>query len=210
MSILRSPEFRFIAFAVLLSGAGWALADGVDAQAERARIARERTQVEQRYGREVQACNEQFVVTACVEDAKARRRDDLERLAREEGVLDDAARRERGAERLKRLDEKQRDAAEHPALLASAPPRVVERAAPASVPAPALRTPSRVPHPATPSQPTAAERRQNLADYQRRQDAAQAHREAVERRLKEREAKKAKAASEASSAAAAAASAAAR
>ena len=42
---------------------------------ERARIASERAEVEQRYAERERACGERFVVTSCVDDAKRERRE---------------------------------------------------------------------------------------------------------------------------------------
>jgi colicin import membrane protein len=171
--------------AVLALSAVCGVAPAADAQAERERIRVERAQAEQRYAAAERDCNTRFVVTACVEAARAQRRDALGRLRNEELVLDRAERRQRAAERAAAIRDKQahEDAAR-------AAPR-----APLPVPA-ASAPPSRLhlrPHGAKAGR---AERRlspeveaRNRAAYEARLREAQEHREAIERRNAERQAK---------------------
>jgi len=74
-----------------------------DDSAERARIARERADVEARFQAQRRECETRFAVTACVDEARAGHRQ-----GREEGVLDEAQRRQRAAARLSAIEEKQR------------------------------------------------------------------------------------------------------
>lgn len=77
-----------------------------DDGAERARIAGERKVVEDRFAAEKKACNARFAVTDCVEKATRARNAALGDLRRQERVLNDADRRQRAAERLKELQER--------------------------------------------------------------------------------------------------------
>ncbi|MDH5204229.1 MAG: hypothetical protein OEW36_01100 [Hylemonella sp.] len=81
------------------------------AQAERteevrARLQAQREEAETRFEREEVGCYQRFAVASCLMDVKARRRVALEELQRQENILDDAERRQRGAERLRLLEEK--------------------------------------------------------------------------------------------------------
>ena len=169
--------------AVLVLGCLCGGAPAADAQAERARIRAERAQAEQRYVAAERDCNTRFVVTSCVEAARAQRRDALGRLRNEELVLDQAERRQRAAERAAAIHDKQaheeapRAAPRTPPPTASAPPsQLLLR----SHGARAARTEPRL-------APEAEAR--NRAAYESRLREAQAHREAIERRNAERQAK---------------------
>ena len=152
----------------------WALAQP-DADAERARIARERKQVEADYAVEVARCQAQFIVASCVEKARQSRRTALDRLGREQNVLDDAQRKQRAAERLQRMQEKRKAVAERPPEPA---PRIVQRAVSASS-APAASRPAPAPRD---DRPTAAEQAERQAAYERRVKEAAEHRREVEQR----------------------------
>ena len=154
-----------------------------DAQAERERIRTERAQAEQRFAEAERDCNTRFVVTSCVEAARAQRRDALNRLRNEELVLDQAERRQRAAERAAAIHDKQaHDEA----------PRAVPRAAPPPASAPPsqlhLRSPGAKAARTEPRLSPEAEAR-NRAAYESRLREAQEHREAIERRNAERQAK---------------------
>jgi len=89
----------------------------------RARIKDERSRIEAQFSAEMAACRQRFVVTACLDDARQRRRDALTAPRTEELTLDDLERRERAAVRREAIEAKQREAASRPAapLAASAP-----------------------------------------------------------------------------------------
>jgi uncharacterized membrane-anchored protein YhcB (DUF1043 family) len=156
-----------------------------DDSAERARIARERADVEARFQAQRRECETRFAVTACVDEARAGHRQALQRLRREEGVLDEAQRRQRAAARLSAIEEKQRaererasaPRAERPAaepLQVRAPRQAASAAArPASAPASA---PDR-----------AAEEARKRAAFEARQREAREHREQAEQRRAQRE-----------------------
>jgi hypothetical protein len=71
----------------------------------------QRAKVEATYDQARAACYQRFWVNACVREAKVRRRVLMEDLRRQEIVLGDAQRRERGAEQQQRIDERFTDAA---------------------------------------------------------------------------------------------------
>jgi hypothetical protein len=161
--------------------AGARAGQGADTDAQRERIAREREAIEARYRAEQARCTAQFVVTACVDSAKAERRRQLEPLDRELAALDEMERKRRAAERLARIEEKARERAARPAPVLRAPR--VPRAPPAAAPSATASSP--------PSSPrVAAPRPDAQAAYERRLREAQAHREAVEKRNEERAKKK--------------------
>ncbi len=76
-------------------------------QPERDRIAAERRAVEARFQQEEAACYQRFAVDNCLRDSRARRRAQTDDLKRQEAAINDIERKRRGAEQLKRLDEKQ-------------------------------------------------------------------------------------------------------
>ena len=178
------------AVAMLVVGAGLGVIAGIapaaEAQTERERVRAERAQAEQRYAEAERDCNTRFVVTACVEAARVQRRDTLNRLRSEELVLDQAARRQRAAERAAAIrDKRAHDDA----------PRAAPRA---PLPAPAASAPASRLHLRPPGAKGAnrAEPRlspeteaRNRAAYEARLREAQEHRAAVERRNAERRAK---------------------
>ena len=100
---------------------------GTADDAERARIAHERAEIEARYAERERACRERFVVTSCVEDAKRDRRRGLDALRARQLELDEARRRARTAARRAELATKAAEDArrdqERAARAASAPPR---------------------------------------------------------------------------------------
>lgn len=171
---------------------------------ERQRIAKERAAVDQRFQAAQQACEARFASTACLDQARAERRGALEQLRREQLLLDTAQRRQRAADRLRRIQDKQREAdARPPAAPMVAASGVQSAAAPGlsrqgaarsarrAEPAASATTPrARVDRPPAAAAPDAAERRAaKRADHDRRQAAFQAHREAVLRRNAERAAR---------------------
>ena len=154
-----------------------------DEAAERARISRERAEAQSRFEQRQRECAQRFAVTPCVEAARAEHRQALLQLRRQEGVLDEAQRKQRAAARLAAIEEKRRAEQERatepragrpPAapLLAQPPRRSATASPPASAPA---------------SDPVAAAREQRKrARFEARQRDAQVHREEAERRSAER------------------------
>lgn len=157
----------------------------VQQKTEKARIAAERQQANQRFEIERRACEQRFAVTPCLEEARGRRREVLDRLAREQAVLDDAQRRQRAADRLKGIQDRARQLDERGATPPAA--RTSQRggrAASAALPHP----PASRPEPKATLTPAQAER--NRAEHDERLREAEAHREAVARRNADRAAKK--------------------
>ncbi len=101
-----------------------------DSSAQRQRLAAERATIEARFRADEAACRERFVVTPCVDEAKAARREALARLRQQELVLDDADRRQRALNR-------QRDIADKRALSAAQAVSAAAATADASAPLPA-------------------------------------------------------------------------
>jgi len=99
-----TPLAASLALALLAGTAGAAAA--ADERAERERIARERAAVQSRYAQQEQACRGQFAVTACVDRARAERREAMDHLTEQERVLDEAQRKRRAAERLARIEQR--------------------------------------------------------------------------------------------------------
>lgn len=80
-------------------------ADG-DAAAQRARIQAERNRVEAGFRAEEKTCYGKFAVNDCLNEARARRRESLADLRRQEIALNDADRKRRAAERQRSLEER--------------------------------------------------------------------------------------------------------
>ncbi|MGE0497290.1 MAG: hypothetical protein AB7I35_02070 [Ramlibacter sp.] len=103
---------RFVfALVLIASCAGPAWASGqidtpAGADAERSRIAAERAAANTLYERDAVACHARFAVNDCLNEARARRREALADLRRQEISLNDAQRRRKGAAQQQRIDEK--------------------------------------------------------------------------------------------------------
>jgi colicin import membrane protein len=154
-----------------------------EAAAQRARIEHERAAIEAQYEARQQQCASRFVVTACVDRAKAERRQALAPLERSLSALDEAQRRRRAAERLQRIEQKsQSQATGENRPLAPEKKRKpapgmtrLEVPAPGAGPAPAPKRRLEAPKPGA------------VEAYERRQREAAEHRDAVQRRNLERE-----------------------
>jgi hypothetical protein len=188
MSIRRLPDRRWWAGLVARLAASTlscaAAAQDLDPTAERQRIERERAHVESAAREAEAACALQFVVTACVERARAERRDRMRQLDRQRAILDEAQRKQRAADRRAAIRARQ-DAA------ANAPPAVETRAREARVPQ------ASVPDTAAPWPPDRAQARAKAASdaeqtarrraygSAQRAEEAKAHRVQAERRRAE-------------------------
>lgn len=73
---------------------------------ERERIGAERARAQARYASEEAACYKKFAVNDCLNAAKAQHREVLADLRRREIALNDAERKQRGAQQLQRIEEK--------------------------------------------------------------------------------------------------------
>jgi hypothetical protein len=113
MNVFGSPRLSNVAIAALLLAGALAVAlparaAGAD-DAERHRIAEERAAIEARYAARQRECQDRFVVTSCVDDAKAERRHGLDELRARQLKLDEEQRRGRTAERSAELAAKAAD-----------------------------------------------------------------------------------------------------
>jgi len=97
-----------------LSLASQAQEDANDA-AERSRIAAERSKAEVDFRAQEKLCYRKFAVTECLNSAKARRREMLANLRRQELSLNDAQRKRKGAERLEDIDQRSLEKQQHEA-----------------------------------------------------------------------------------------------
>ncbi|WP_353093285.1 hypothetical protein [Methylibium sp.] len=153
----------------------------------RERLSTERRQVERDYAAQERECTQRFLVTACVDAAKAQRRDALKRLSTREAALDDAERTRRAAARQQHIDAKlerqMRDREER----ASAP-LIPFDAASAAIRTPAARTPPRTPA-STPSIDEAqrrADEQRSRTEYETRQRQVEARQQAAAQRQAQR------------------------
>jgi len=207
MNAFRSPWFANALAAALWLGGSFALPAPARAaaaeDAERHRIAEERAAIEARYAARSRECRDRFVVTSCVDDAKAERRHGLDALRARQLKLDEERRRTRTAERSAELAAKAADDAkreqERASRAASAPaPREPHALAPRHEKAASSAASARAlahDRPGTPvdgvgkkagSNETAEQRREreerHRASFETRQQQAEQHRqEAVDK-----------------------------
>jgi colicin import membrane protein len=100
----------FIALYLLASlavGAAAQLAEvPLNPDAERTRIATERARLETVFLTEDAACYQRFFVNNCLDDVNGRRRESLATLRTQEIVLNEQERKRKGAEQIRRIEEK--------------------------------------------------------------------------------------------------------
>lgn len=161
--------------------------------AERERIAGERALIETRYAEERLACQQNFVVTACVDDARRREREAIGNLRRQEALLDETQRRQRAALRMAAIrakvsaeEERQRETAANPRRVRPLPPMAPSAGRAAAVPAiPASAPVAKLPAPTVAGEREGRESR-SRARFEARQREAREHREAAQRRSVQR------------------------
>ena len=95
---------KWIALGILIAGSVALAQTGSDV--ERERISAERSRLEATFTREDTACYKRFLVNNCLDEVKIRRRDALADLRRQEIVLNDEARKAKGAEQLQKIEDK--------------------------------------------------------------------------------------------------------
>ena len=145
---------------------------------ERARIASERAEVEQRYAERERACGERFVVTSCVDDAKRERRQSLDALRARELKLDEETRRARTAARRAELAAKAAEDARRDQERASAASASARSGRPFESPRGASEAPAdHGPH----DQPLGASDRLGIQPTKRGSEAERSEREAASR-----------------------------
>ena len=166
---------------------------------QRERIARERAEVEVMYARQERECQDRFAVTACVEDARRTRRNDLAELRRQTNALDEAQRKQRAERRRQTIRDNQAQEEEQARTLAQKParePRTLPVQRPPATSAETGKTPRAIsakPPQARSQAPVGtptpssvrADEAKNRASFEERQRAAQAHRDEVTRRNEE-------------------------
>ena len=95
---------KWIAFGLLM--ACIAVQAQSRSDAEHLRISSERSRLEAAFALEDTACYKRFLVNSCLDEVKARRRDVLADLRRQEIVLNDEARKSKAAEQLQKIEDK--------------------------------------------------------------------------------------------------------
>ncbi len=161
---------------VAMAAQAWGQSAPVDDAAERSRIAAERRAVQAGFDSARAACEKRFVVTECLDAARADRRQALDRLQRQQVVLDEARRRERAAERQRDIETRAASADER-----DAQPLPPVRAA-GSAAAPARRPSQTAPaHGASSASADALAQRRRVT-FANRQAAAKEHQRAVDER----------------------------
>jgi len=109
MSLLRAvlllPALLGAAFAS--AQAPGAAAAAPDFQGDRERIAAQRRVIEERFQQQESACYQRFAVNDCLREARRTRRTSEDELKRQEAAINDIERKRRGADQLRRIDERQ-------------------------------------------------------------------------------------------------------
>jgi len=154
--------------------------DAPSSQAERERIAKQRQAAEVQYAQREAECKRRFVVTSCIDQARADRRQSLDNLHQQEIALDEVERQQRSAEHRRRREAKAWDEINKPPPEPRAPrvtkPREAKPLLPAaSRPAPVDRS---------------ADEQQARERFEARQREAQAHKEEIEKRNRDKAAKR--------------------
>lgn len=116
---LTSPLPLVALLGALLSG-GPAFA----AQQERAQLHAERNRLSEVFAEQERSCSQQFLVTACLDDVRARRREALTPLRERELRLDEAERQAKAEQRRQAIAAKQAAAASQPPARPAPPVRV--------------------------------------------------------------------------------------
>lgn len=181
-----------------------AAAQGVSGpEAERERIATERSQAETRFAAQEVACYQKFAVNDCLNAAKSQRRERLSDLRRQELTLNAAERKRRASDRVRSIEERnsaqsqQAEAAQRAEAVQRQRDRqnaMTQRAAarvraPASTTVRTAKTRPEASEPAAPSPKVKPARVHDSAEalrrHQLRQQEAQERRDRVARRLAE-------------------------
>ena len=96
----------FLSLQCMGAAAQTAAALPASSDAERTRIADQRTRLEAGFLAEDAACYQRFFVNSCLDEVNARRRETLAALRSQEIVLNEQERKLRGAEQIRRIEEK--------------------------------------------------------------------------------------------------------
>lgn len=95
-----------VVFYLCLLAGGTAVLAQTDAEAERSRISNERAQLEAGFNLSSSACYKKFLVNNCLDEIKDKRLTAMADLRRQEVSLDAEQRKVRGAEQIKKTDDK--------------------------------------------------------------------------------------------------------
>ncbi len=183
MSTPRSPDWLLALGLVICLAPALAAPD--PSLAQRERIGRERQAIEREAQQAQTACALQFAVTDCVNGAKARRRERLRPLDLELARLDEASRRQRAADRIAQIQQRQsaqREAPPEVAVRARRSAAELPASSPARIAAEVLRSPDRA--------AADSEAAQRAAAAASRAEQARAHRAAVEEKNRQRAARR--------------------
>ncbi len=93
-------------FILLLLDGALVFAQPLDSEGERSRIRDARVREEAQYQVEEAACYARFAVTDCLNKVRARRREVLDDLRRQERVLNDLERKRRALEQIDQINQK--------------------------------------------------------------------------------------------------------
>lgn len=190
MKAARSHRCAALVCAGLLAGIfGPSVARAAGDAGARAHLAQERRDIESLHADRQRQCATQFVVTSCVEAARAQHREALLALDAREASLDDAERRQRALDRQARIDAKvarQAEAASEREPMALVPAERVSRVRPALAPHGAAE-----PQAARADRPSAEELKAREVDsrgrFEQREREALARRNAAAARQRGRE-----------------------
>ena len=185
---LHRVQRQVLILLALVSGAAAHAQLPADDARERERVRAERAAAEAAYVQQVQVCSRQFVVTACVDAARAKRHQVLTGLDRQQAALDEARRKERAAQRLEMIESKvsgeearrREDAARQRSANRG------DAGQPRPAPAPASAPPQHAQHAASPGAQRAEQEARARRAYELKQLQAEAHRQEVERRNEQR------------------------
>jgi len=166
---------RLLVTALMLVAALAQAQEAPSSKAERERIAQQRQAAEVQYAQREAECKRRFVVTSCIDQARADRRQSLDNLHQQEIALDEVERQQRSAEHRRRREAKAWDEINKPAPEPRAPrePKARESrpllppSGAASRPAPVERS---------------ADEQQARERFEARQREAQAHKAEIEER----------------------------
>ncbi len=174
---LSRPNRALLVVGLAMVAASMQAAEVGDAAATSARISAERAEIELRFAAAQAACQQQFFVTACLDAAGAERRHALTALQQRQNLLDDARRRDKAAQRLQSIEQRQSQVREPGPRLPA--PIAVPRALPAS----AAARPAALGAAAPSAEQITEREQQSLAAHQRRLDAARQHQLELQQRL---------------------------
>ncbi|MEO8154173.1 MAG: hypothetical protein ABI605_13970 [Rhizobacter sp.] len=157
------------------------LAHASDEAHQRSELKRQREAIEAKHAEREEACRKQFVVTACLEEARTDKQEALQAVRTQELMLDDAQRRERAQAQAQRVAEKAKAAEEREKPVLRKEPKTLR------VPSPKV---AKAPSPKASAPDRGQAEKQKREEFEARKREIQAHREAVEKRNAERAARK--------------------